>query len=184
MTEHTPAKPAEEPKELAPGPYGTFLKEHGIASTRLPDHLGNAGTIEVIEVAKKDLEQAVKRLRNSSETNFDYLVCLSGVDSDTTYDTVYHLWSYAHTKEMVIKVKLPKNELDSEKMPHVTSLTPFWPAANWHERETYDLVGVRFIGHPYMRRILNPWDWDGHPLRKEYKQPIDALNDKNPLSMR
>lgn len=184
MTEHTPAKPAEEPKNLEPGPYGTFLKEHGIQSTRLPDQVGASGPVEVIEVAKKDLEQTVKRLRNSSETNLDYLVCLSGVDSDATFDAVYHLWSYSHTKELCIKVKVPKTEVTEDRLPHVPSLTPFWPAANWHERETYDLVGIRFIGHPYMRRILNPWDWEGHPLRRDYKQPIDALNDKNPHSMR
>ncbi|MFN8655278.1 MAG: NADH-quinone oxidoreductase subunit C [Candidatus Obscuribacterales bacterium] len=184
MTEHTPAKPAEEPKELPPGPYGTFLKEHGIASTRLADHLGVSGNVECIEIDKTDLEAAVKRLRNSQETDFNYLVCVAGVDSDTTYDAVYHLWSYNHNKEVVLKVRLPKSDLTADKLPHVASLTPFWPAANWHERETYDLVGIRFIGHPYMRRILNPWDWEGYPLRKEYKQPIDALNDKNPHSMR
>ena len=64
------------------------------------------------------------------------------------------------------------------------SITNMWPAANWHERETYDLVGIKYLGHPYPRRILNPWDWDGHPLRHDYVQIVDALNDKNPHSFR
>jgi NADH-quinone oxidoreductase subunit C len=79
---------------------------------------------------------------------------------------------------------VPKSSVPEGQLPVVPSIANFWAAANWHERETYDLVGIRYSGHPYMRRILNPWDWDGHPLRKDYKQPIDALNDKNHDSMR
>jgi NADH-quinone oxidoreductase subunit C len=84
----------------------------------------------------------------------------------------------------VVKVVVPKSEAPGDKLPMVPSLAKAWPTANWHERETYDLVGIRYHGHPYLRRILNPWDWEGHPLRRDYKQPIDALNDKNPHSFR
>jgi NADH-quinone oxidoreductase subunit C len=153
----------------------------GIASKRLPDSTG----VETIEVSVKDLENAMKRLRTSQETQLDYLLTVSGVDSADTFDSVYHLWSYEDpSRELVVKVRIPKSELKPGKLPCVPSLSPFWEAANWHERETFDLVGIRYIGHPYPRRILNPWDWEGHPLRRDYKQPVDALNDKNPHSMR
>lgn len=176
------AKPPEEPpKELEPGFYGQFLKEHGIESKRHADHTGG---VECIEVEGKDLEAAVKRLRNSPETMLNYLITISGTEYPEHFESVYHLWSYEHTKELTLKVKLPKADVKEGQLPVVPSLANMIGAANWHERETYDLVGIRYSNHPYLRRILNPWDWDGHPLRRDYKQPVDALNDKNPHSMR
>ncbi|MBY0550959.1 MAG: NADH-quinone oxidoreductase subunit C [Candidatus Obscuribacterales bacterium] len=182
MTGHgTPAPaPAEPPKELEPGYHGLFLKEHGIASTRLPDQ----AAAEAILVEGKDLEAALRRLRNSPETEMNYLLTISGVEHPDSFESVYHLWSYSNTKELVVKVRIMKADIPEGQLPVVPSIANMWPAANWHERETYDLVGIRYSSHPYLRRILNPWDWDGHPLRRDYKQPIDALNDKNPHSMR
>lgn len=171
----------EPPKELEAGPFGQFLKEHGIESKRDADH---SGGVECIELAAKDLEAAFKRLRNSPETQLNYLLTISGTEQADHFESVYHLWSYANTKELVIKVKILKSEVPENKLPVVPSLARISGAANWHERETYDLVGIRYAGHPYLRRLLNPWDWDGHPLRRDYKQPVDALNDKNPHSMR
>lgn len=182
MTE-TPApgnKPAEEPKALTPGPFGEFLREHGIASTPLPDSTG----VETLLLEGKDLEAALKRLRNSQETELNYLVAVSGVEQADSFESVYHLWSYTNNKELVVKVRVAKSAIPDGKLPVVPSLANFWPAANWHERESYDLMGIRYSGHPYLRRILNPWDWEGHPLRRDYKQPVDSLNDKNPHSMR
>jgi NADH:ubiquinone oxidoreductase subunit C len=176
---------AEPPKELPTGHYGQFLKELGIQSKRLPDSHGVSGPCENIEIEPALLEQAMKRLRTSPETRLNYLLMVSGVDSVDTFDSVYHLWSFESPKaELVVKVRIPKSSLTADRLPCVPSLTPFWPAANWHEREEYDLVGIKYVGHPYLRRLMNPWDWEGHPLRKDYKQPVDALNDKNPHSMR
>lgn len=171
-------KPAAE--SVSAGPFGQFLLEHGIPSTRLADSCG----VETVEIEEKHLEGAMKRLRNSAEVALDLLVSVSGVDSPDTFDSVYHLWSYSNSNELVVKVRVPKNSVQEGQLPAVTSLTPFWSAANWHERESYDLVGIRYVGHPYLRRILNPWDWEGHPLRRDYKQVVDALNDKNPHSFR
>ncbi len=185
MTEQPEAaKSAELPQEIPLGPYGQFLKDLGIGSTRLPDSVGTAGKVETIEIDGMDLHQAMKSVRGS-ETRMDFLLMVSGVETNDTWDSVYHLWSYEDsTKELVVKVRVPKASVAEGKLPAVPSITPFWPAANWHEREEYDLLGIKYFGHPYLRRLMNPWDWEGHPLRKDYKQPVDALNDKNPHSMR
>jgi NADH-quinone oxidoreductase subunit C len=162
------------------GAMGQFLKEHGIKVVPLTESTG----VETFELPAKDLVSALRLLRNSPEVKLDFLVAVSGVDSESTFDSVYHLWSYENNNELVVKVRCPKSEVKEDQLPEVPSVTTFWPAANWHERETYDLVGIRYYGHPYLRRILNPWDWEGHPLRRDYKQPVDALNDKNPVSFR
>lgn len=176
-----PAKPAEPPKPLEPGYFGQFLKEHGINSEREADH---SRGVECIVVAAKDIETVLKRLRNSPETQLNYLITITGVEQAEHFESVYHLWSYTNLKELVVKVKIQKSSVAEGALPVVPSIANFWGAANWHERETYDLVGIRYSGHPYLRRILNPWDWAGHPLRRDYKQPVDALNDKNPDSFR
>lgn len=176
-----PEKPeTAEEKPPEPGRFGTFLSEKGVKSGILPDSTG----VETIEVAGEDLVRAMEILKADPEIALNYLVAVSGVDSDDTFVSVYHLWSYQNDNELVIKVRVAKSEIPEGRLPQVPSITPMWKAADWHERESYDLVGIRYIGHPYLRRILNPWDWEGHPLRHDYKQPVDALNDKAPGSMR
>ncbi|HEY9758601.1 MAG TPA: NADH-quinone oxidoreductase subunit C [Oculatellaceae cyanobacterium] len=188
MTEHAAPKDAKDAKEpaapLPDGPYGKFLKEHGINSKRHPDSKGVSGAVENIEIDRADLISALKFLRQDPEVGLDYLVAVSGVDNLNSFDSVYHLWSFTSASELVVKICAAREEAADNKLVPVPSITNFWPAANWHERESYDLVGIRYVGHPYLRRILNPWDWDGHPLRRDYKQPVDALNDKNPHSFR
>lgn len=176
------AKPAEQPAPPPPvaGVYGKFLKDKGIESTPLPLSTG----VETMELKAADLPAAIKLLRESAQPKFNFLVAVSGVDSPDTFDSVYHLWSYDKPDEIVLKVRLPKSTVPADTLPEVPSIATYWQAADWHERETYDLVGIRYLGHRYLRRILNPWDWEGHPLRRDYKQPVDALNDKNPESMR
>jgi len=82
---------------------------------------------------------------------------------------IYHLNSIPFEHSFVLKVEVTRNKED-EPLPQVFSLTPIWKTADWHEREAYDLVGIDFIGHPDLRRILLPADWQGHPLRKDYKE--------------
>jgi NADH-quinone oxidoreductase subunit C len=177
-TEGNAAQPAEN--QLVTGPFGQFLKDHGINSVPMPASSG----VETLELDGKDLGSALRLLRSSAEVKLDLLVTVSGVDNPESFDSVYHLWSYSNRNELVVKVRVPKNTLQGERLPEVPSIAPFWSTANWHERETYDLVGIRYFGHPYLRRILNPWDWEGHPLRRDYKQLVDALNDKSPGSFR
>jgi NADH-quinone oxidoreductase subunit C len=179
MTAEQPTSKAPE-TPAGPGPFGQFLKDHGIGSDRLSDSAG----IETIEVKSSDLLAALRLLRSSSEIALNLLLTVSGVDSPETFDSVYHLWSYSNKNELVIKVRAKKSAVPDDALPMVPSVARIWPAANWHERETYDLVGIRYTGHPYLRRILNPWDWEGYPLRRDYKQLVDALNDKSPGSFR
>ncbi|MBX9695861.1 MAG: NADH-quinone oxidoreductase subunit C [Cyanobacteria bacterium] len=183
MTDAKPPEGAEnaEEKVVQPGVFGQFLKDHGITTTKLDD---DAAGCEVIDIAGKDLQAALRLLRKSEETKLDMLLTITGIDYDKTYDSVYHLWSYDTPNRLVIKVRVDKAEVKENQLPIVPSLARFWSAANWHERETYDLVGIRYVGHPYLRRILNCWDWEGYPLRRDYIQPVDALNDKHKGSFR
>jgi NADH-quinone oxidoreductase subunit C len=98
--------------------------------------------------------------------DFDMLADLCGADrgpeEDPRFEVNYHLFSTRHYNRLRLKVLL------SEDAPNVATVTGVWRTANWHERETYDLVGVIFDGHPDLRRILLPSDFDGHALRKDY----------------
>jgi NADH-quinone oxidoreductase subunit C len=97
---------------------------------------------------------------------FDMLADLCGADrgveEDPRFEVNYHLFSTKHHNRLRLKVLLSEDE------PNVKSVVSVWKTANWHERETYDLVGVIFDGHPDLRRILLPSDFDGHALRKDY----------------
>ncbi len=97
---------------------------------------------------------------------FDLLADICGADlgpeEDPRFEVNYHLFSTAHHNRLRLKVLL------SEDNPKVTTVTSVWKTANWHERETYDMFGVIFDGHPDLRRILLPSDFDGHALRKDY----------------
>jgi NADH-quinone oxidoreductase subunit C len=104
-------------------------------------------------------------LKTDPEMNFDYLSCVSGVDDTQTFWSVYHLYSIPKNHNCILKVDCTKDD------PWVPSVVSIWPTANWHEREAYDLYGIRYEGHPDLRRILLPEDWEGHPLRKDYDFP-------------
>ena len=99
---------------------------------------------------------------------FDYLACLSGVDQGpeaATMEVVYHLYALVYGYGVALYVSLPR------ETPEVPSVSDIWRAADWHEREAYDLLGIGFTSHPDLRRILLPDDWQGHPLRKDYQTP-------------
>ena len=161
-TETTAAKPGEN--QPTTGPFGQFLKDHGINSTPLAASSG----VETIELDGKDLGSALRLLRNSAEVKLDFLVTVSGVDSQDTFDSVYHLWSYSNKNELVVKVRLAKANLKPDYLPTVMSLAPFWQAANWHERETHDFFGIQFVGHPNLTPFLLPEDATYHPLKKDF----------------
>ena len=121
-----------------------------------------------ILIAPDAIADIARYLAEEDELAFDSLVCLSGVDlgaKEENLEIVYHLFSMTHRHTVVLKAILPKED------PHIPSVEDIWKTANWHEREAYDLYGITFEGHSDLRRILMPDDWEGHPLRKDYKDP-------------
>jgi NADH-quinone oxidoreductase subunit C len=120
-----------------------------------------------VRLAPDVMVELCRFLRDEAELRFDVLSNLSGVDyrADGQIEVVYHLYSYPHRHKVVLKVRTPRDEA---VLPSVESI---WKAANWHEREVYDLLGVTFTGHPDLRRLLMPEDWVGHPLRKDFVEP-------------
>ena len=112
-------------------------------------------------------KQACQAARDDQDLSFNFLRTLCGVDrpDDQKIEVVVHLFSYRHRQAFVLKTLVDRND------PHLDSVASIWPAAAWHERETFDLLGVKFDGHPDLRRIMLPEDWSGHPLRKDYKEP-------------
>ncbi len=140
-----------------------------------------------IEVAPASLVEVARFLRDDPELGFNLLNCVTAVDYLETdpkkaakadfaphTELVYHLWSIPHKTSLVVKVMLPrwKDDVPGE-LPEVPTVSGVWSTADWHEREVYDLSGIRFLGHPNLRRILCPEDWVGHPLRKDYEMPLE-----------
>ncbi|MBE0475722.1 MAG: NADH-quinone oxidoreductase subunit C [Coriobacteriia bacterium] len=113
----------------------------------------------VLGVERGELHDAASDLR---DLGFDRLGMVTAVDRGETFELVYRLQSRSMSAGMFLKCEVPRSE------PRVRSLTDLWPAADWQERETYDLFGIEFEGHPDLRRILLPPEWEGHPLRKDY----------------
>jgi len=106
-------------------------------------------------------------LRYDQDMAFDWLSCLTAVDYPANHQlcAVYDLRSTGRGHRFAVKVFV------SREQPTIASVADLWPAANWHEREAFDLFGIVFDGHPDLRRILLPDDWEGHPLRKDYVFP-------------
>ena len=140
-----------------------------------------------IEVAPQSIVEVCRYLRDEPDLRFTFLNCISGVDyfeadpkkaAKTGWqphlEVVYHLWSFQNKVSLVLKVMLPrwKHDVPGE-IPEVPTVSGVWSTADWHEREVYDLCGVRFTGHPNLRRILCPEDWVGYPLRKDYEMPLE-----------
>ena len=117
----------------------------------------------VVEAAR--ICEICEYLKSDGDLAFDFLSAIAGVDNGEQLEVVYFLYSYSKHHSLAVKTKIPKTD------PVVPSVVTVWPAADWHERETFDLMGIRFDGHPDLRRILLPPDWEGYPLRKDYKYP-------------
>jgi len=120
-------------------------------------------------VAGEAILEVATYLRNEPDLGFDNLMCLSAVDfpkeNPPRMEVVYHLFSYKNRHRFALKVHVPR---ENAEIPTVESV---WGVANFHEREAFDLFGIRFAGHSDLRRILLPDDWEGHPLRKDWADP-------------
>jgi NADH-quinone oxidoreductase subunit C len=140
-----------------------------------------------VVVEPADLAEVCRFLCDDPRLRFELLNCISGVDYlepdpkkapkagfEPHFEVVYHMSSLRHRHRFVLKVILPRWKGDKQgELPEVPSVTPVWRAADWHEREVYDLSGVSFTGHPDLTRILLSEDWTGHPLRKDYEFPLE-----------
>jgi NADH-quinone oxidoreductase subunit C len=122
-----------------------------------------------IYVHRSYIREACALLRDNPSCSFNFLSDVTCVDwhpSEPRFEVVYHLLSMANRERVRLKVRLEGGS------PVLDSVVPVWPAANFFEREVFDLFGVRFTGHPYLRRIQMPENWEGHPLRKDY--PVEG----------
>ncbi len=123
-----------------------------------------------LELAPASLVAVCAFLRDEPSLYFDFLECLSGVDEGpeaARIGVVYHVRSITRGHRIVLKCWAARGDA----APTIPSIAHVWRAADWHEREAFDLLGIHFAGHPDLRRILMPEDWPGHPLRKDYVNP-------------
>jgi NADH-quinone oxidoreductase subunit C len=120
-----------------------------------------------LTIVANSIEEVFFFLRDTDQLYFDFLSCLTGIDNGPekkTMEVLYHLYSIPYNHSLVVKV-----ELDREQ-PEVPTVSNIWRTADWHEREAFDMFGIKFSGHPDLRRILLPADWEGFPLRKDYQE--------------
>lgn len=131
-----------------------------------------SGLQPALVISREKLVAVCLFLRDHKETYFDFLSCISAVDNGEesgSFSVVYHLASIPHQHQLTLKVVV-ENDRRLDNLPVVPSVTGVWRTADWHEREAFDLMGIYFNGHPDLRRILLPEDWEGYPLRKDYEE--------------
>lgn len=161
------------------------------AAGKLKERFGEAvqeiseahGEVTVV-VSRERIVEICRFLKTDPDLRYDLLMDMAGVDylgREPRFDVVYHLYSVPHNSRLRLKVRV------SESDPVVPSVTGVWSTANWHEREAFDMVGIRFADHPDLRRIYMPDDYPGHPLRKDFPAlgpdvEVDPRNDVHKLN--
>tara|TARA_B100001750_G_C15169933_1_gene428698 strand:+ start:63 stop:542 length:480 start_codon:yes stop_codon:yes gene_type:complete len=118
-----------------------------------------------ILVPSTSLLAVAEKLINSTDLAFDFLMCITALDNGNSesFTVAYNLHSNKHNHSVEVRVSVFEGD-------DVPSLSSIWKTADWHEREAYDMMGINFSGHPELKRILLPQDWEGFPLRKDYKE--------------
>jgi len=142
------------------------LKEKVLSIVPNAEVVNGKQYLEVTVIPGK-IHELAKQLKENPETNFDYLYCQSGVDYGDSLGVVYHIESVKYRHSIVLKTKIANRET-----PVIESVYDIWKAAEYHEREIYDLIGIKFRNHPDLRRFFLDESW-GHPLRKDF---IDEVN--------
>lgn len=152
-------------------PYGGWFDE---VAERLAGAVDSSAITQVVVhrgeitffVAREAIVEVARVLRDDPHLRFELMRSVSGVhyptDTGAELHVVYHLLSMTHRRAIRLEVAVPESD------PHLPSIVPIYPTADWHERETWDMFGVIFDGHPALTRILMPDDWPGHPQRKDY----------------
>jgi NADH-quinone oxidoreductase subunit C len=139
----------------------------------LQEHFGEQTILEIrsfrdevgVVVERRRIAAVCYHMKAQPELCMDFLNDLCGLDfpqREPRFEVVYHLSSLLHHHQLRLKVQVPEDD------PTISSVVPVWQAADWFEREVYDMFGIVFLGHPNLKRILMPEDWQGHPLRKDY----------------
>lgn len=113
-----------------------------------------------LEIDKAELKNLMVELRD--QYGFNHLANLTSVDFNEEFEVVYHLYSIPDNNKVCVKTRVARSTAE------VDSLVDIWPTADWQEREVFDLMGIKFKGHPNLIRVLLPDDFEGHPLRKDY----------------
>ena len=174
-----PAAPRAPVKKKEEGPKPVDASGHSQVK-KLKAKL-NGGVLEAVEflgqlsirIERAQIVNACNLLKQDSATPFNYLSDLTCVHfpnrTEAPFDIIYNLYSIRANERVRLKVAIGADE-------GIESVTGVWPAANWMEREVYDLFGVKFLNHPDLRRILLPPDWEGHPLRKDY--PLEFVENE------
>lgn len=150
------------PKELETHPTVHKLQEWNPAA--VAEAWQDRGELTLV-IPLPWIRRTCEFLRSDAELQFLLLSDICAVDRfplEPRFEVNYHLVSLARRERLRLKVRV------GGEHPVVETVTAVWPTANWHEREIFDLMGIRFEGHPDLRRILMPEDWEGHPLRKDY----------------
>ena len=143
-------------------PVGEKLRE------RFTDHVLEVATSYdelTVVVHREELVEICRFLKSDPDLRYELLLDVAGVDylgREPRFEVVYHLYSIPYNHRLRLKVRVPESD------PVVPSVIHVWSTANWHERETFDMLGIRFADHPDLRRIYMPDDYPGHPLRKDF----------------
>ena len=175
-----PGAPKAPVKKKEEGPKPADASDHPLVK-KLRGRVGDAALLGAstflgqlsVRVARESIVEVCRTLRDDAETPFNYLSDVTCVHTPENFaapfEIVYNLYSISANVRVRLKAET------SEANP-VESVTGVWPAANWMEREVFDLFGVKFRNHPDLRRLLLPPDWEGHPLRKDY--PLEAMENE------
>jgi NADH-quinone oxidoreductase subunit C len=129
-------------------------------------HFSKIEEVEALLISPDNWNEVSTLLKNESDLDFDYLMCITSYDKGDSkiFGVAYNLFSTTKNHYLEVRIEVE----DGISIPSVVSL---WQTANWHEREAYDMMGIQFGGHPDLKRILLSDDWEGHPLRKNFKEP-------------
>ena len=121
---------------------------------------------EALIIDVKKWKEISRFIKNDKKLDFDYLMSITSYDlgESSIFGVAYNFYSTKLNHYLEIRIEV-------DESTEIESIANLWKAADWHEREAYDMMGLKFINHPYMKRILLPEDWEGHPLRKDYKEP-------------
>lgn len=163
-----------------------MFKEHTLNTTEILDLIQKNNDVDVklsensydpsIIIETKDVTTIMSFLKTSGDLSFKVLSNHTAVHEGAEFRLYWNLLSYEHAQEVTIETVIPVSS------PNTQSVCDIWKAADWLERECYDLFGIQYAGHPDQRRIMLPEDWVGHPLRKDYKSPEGYQDIDNSLS--